>query len=282
MTIKDIAQNLGASTDSIASRFRRAHKANLIPKYTSNDEIPEDLANWVLQNKPIRDFVNQGAEAVQVEDQLETEPVQISDQLQEGNEIEEELKLKIEELESANEDLYKLLADAENDIKGLFNRPTQDEHEVLKNLVEQTQKQRDHALERLKEKEDQSLKLKNTGLLRAALVFLALPAAYCVFVFASAFVPFWVACIEAAAFEATYIGIALVKNFTPEKRTLAKRIIFGAVAVSMVYGSIAAQLHMNPTMMVEMEMNWSWAVSILYGCPLGLIAYGISNLLFHE
>ena len=80
---------------------------------------------------------------------------------------------------------------------------------------------------------------------RLPLPMLALAASYGVYQFALLFVPWWVALIQAAAFETTYLGLAMIESETAEQRRRATAISVGAVVVSVLYNSLAGYLHRN-------------------------------------
>ncbi len=125
-------------------------------------------------------------------------------------------------------------------------------------------------------------KITNTLVAKIALPLLAFPASYCVYVFAQEFVPFWVAIIEAAAFELTYIGLALIGNMNTNQRTLAKNVSVGAVVISIIYATIAAAIHLQPGIMNGISGYLFWGAAALYGTPLALLGYHLSKLLFNK
>ena len=81
----------------------------------------------------------------------------------------------------------------------------------------------------------------------APLPALGLAASYGVFRFALMFVPAWVAFVQAASFELTYIGLAVVDGLTPEQRKRAQYIGMGAVVVSVLYNSLDGFFHLRPS-----------------------------------
>src|SRR5258708_523954 len=84
------------------------------------------------------------------------------------------------------------------------------------------------------------------GLARLPLPMLALSASYGVYSYALLFVPDWVAVCQAAAFELTYIGLAVTKGLTSQEQKRATSISVGAVIVSILYNSLAGLFHRNP------------------------------------
>lgn len=274
MTAKEIAQELGMKPDAIGSRLRRAHKAGFIAKFGLNDELPESIAQRLIEGKTLSS--NQEGIAPKATNKPE------------ANQEIKELEKKILILQANEETLLKEL-DQDRSIIAKFKETideqivklatNEDELEKLKNLIKQLTEQRDHANAMLKEK---TTGLKRTWMATIALPLLAFPAAFCVYLFAREFVHEWIAIGEALAFEATYIGLAMIKNMTPEQRKLAKRTTLGAVFVSVLYSTIAAQLHQDPELIKQLTGAWSWVASAIYGLPLAIIAYALSNLLFHE
>lgn len=114
------------------------------------------------------------------------------------------------------------------------------------------------------------------------LPMLGLAASYGVYFFAAQFVPMWVAIAEAAAFELTYIGLAALHGLNEKQRKRASHISLGAVAVSMIYNSIAGGLHQDPNLLENLHRFWFWMISILHGAPLAILAYLIADLILHR
>lgn len=120
------------------------------------------------------------------------------------------------------------------------------------------------------------------GLLaRLPLPMLALAASYGVYQFASLFVPYWAAIIQAAAFELTYLGLAVVDVPEKERKARATRISLSAVAVSVVYNSAAGYFHRNPAALSGLSFGEELALAIAHGAPLAIVAYLVADLLFH-
>jgi len=114
------------------------------------------------------------------------------------------------------------------------------------------------------------------------LPMLGLAASYGVYFFADQFVPTSIALAEAAAFELTYIGLGALRRMTDHQRVIARRVSWGAVAVSVIYNTITAAIHQDPTIITELPRFWFWTVSILHGAPLAILAYFVSDLLLHR
>lgn len=113
------------------------------------------------------------------------------------------------------------------------------------------------------------------------LPMLALAASYGVFSFALLFVPVWVAIVQAASFELTYIGLAVLR-VQGDQRTRARYISIGAVAVSIVYNSLAGLFHRLPDALRGLPL-WAEAImAVLHGLPLALVAYLVADLLLHQ
>lgn len=115
---------------------------------------------------------------------------------------------------------------------------------------------------------------------RLPLPMLALAASYGVYQFALLFAPWWVALIQAAAFEVTYIGLAMIESETVEQRRRATAISIGAVVVSVLYNSLAGFLHRNG--LGELSTWGEVALATLHGAPLAIVAYLVADLLLHK
>lgn len=119
-------------------------------------------------------------------------------------------------------------------------------------------------------------------LARLPLPMLALAASYGVYSFARLFVPEPVAIIQAAAFELTYIGLAVTRTFDAAQRRRATLISVGSVVASIVYNTLAGWFHRQPTLL-EGATPVAWLMfAILHGAPLAWVAYLVSDLLLHS
>lgn len=119
-------------------------------------------------------------------------------------------------------------------------------------------------------------------LARLPLPMLALAASYGVYSFARLFVPGWVAIIQAAAFELTYIGLAVTRDLATDQRKRATAISVGAVVASIVYNTLAGWFHRQPAML-DSASEIAWLMfAILHGAPLAWVAYLVSDLLLHS
>ncbi len=114
------------------------------------------------------------------------------------------------------------------------------------------------------------------------LPMLGLAASYGVYFFASQFVPYPVAIIEAAAFELTYIGLASMTGLSPSLRTYARIVSIGAVIVSVIYNTIAGAIHQDSTIIQDLSAFWFWLIAVLHGAPLAILAYFVADLIFHQ
>lgn len=120
-------------------------------------------------------------------------------------------------------------------------------------------------------------------LARLPLPMLALAASYGVYRFALLFVPSWVAIIQAAAFEATYVGLAALDQLDGDGRKRASRISVGAVIVSILYNSLDGLFHRYPSILVNLDVApWGLGLALLHGAPLAWVAYLVSDLLLHR
>jgi hypothetical protein len=118
-------------------------------------------------------------------------------------------------------------------------------------------------------------------LARLPLPMLALAASYGVYSFALLFVPPWVAITQAAAFELTYVGLAVTQELTDPQRKRATGISIGAVAASIIYNTLAGWFHAQPQLL-EHATAIAWlCLAILHGAPLAWVAYLVADLLLH-
>jgi hypothetical protein len=116
---------------------------------------------------------------------------------------------------------------------------------------------------------------------RLPLPMLALAASYGVYRFALLFVPAWVAVVQAAAFELTYIGLASQANLSEGARGRATAISIGAVVVSIVYNALAGLFDRNPEWLANLSAPYEWGMAVLHGAPLAVVAYLVADLLLH-
>ena len=117
---------------------------------------------------------------------------------------------------------------------------------------------------------------------RLPLPMLALAASWGVYSFAAAYVPMWVAIVQAAAFELTYIGLAVTRDLTPAQRRRATAISIGAVAASVLYNSIDGYFARNPAQLAGLPWWAEAAGAVLHGAPLAIVAYLVADLLLHS
>lgn len=116
---------------------------------------------------------------------------------------------------------------------------------------------------------------------RLPLPMLALAASYGVYQFALLFTPAWVAVIQAAAFETTYIGLAVTQSFSADQRKRATGISIGAVAASVIYNTLAGWFHAQPDLLIHAGAIAWLCLAILHGAPLAWVAYLVADLLLH-
>ncbi len=115
---------------------------------------------------------------------------------------------------------------------------------------------------------------------RLPLPMLALAASYGVYQFALLFVPWWVAAVQASAFEMTYIGLAIIEARQDEQRKRATTISVGAVVVSVLYNSLAGFFHRNG--LGALPLAGEIILATLHGAPLAIVAYLVADLLLHN
>lgn len=119
-------------------------------------------------------------------------------------------------------------------------------------------------------------------LARLPLPMLALAASYGVYSFALLFVPEWVAITQAAAFELTYVGLAVTQGLGEQQRKRATGISIGAVAASIIYNTLAGWFHAQPQLLVNATAISWLCLAILHGAPLAWVAYLVADLLLHS
>jgi hypothetical protein len=110
---------------------------------------------------------------------------------------------------------------------------------------------------------------------------LALAASYGVYKFNLLFTPLWVALVSAAAFELVYVGLSVARLADGERRR-ASIIAASAVAVSVVYNSLAALFHIRPDLLVDRPLWADISLAVLHGLPLAVLAYFVAQLLLHS
>lgn len=113
------------------------------------------------------------------------------------------------------------------------------------------------------------------------LPMLALAAAYGVYSYALLFVPPWVAVAQAAAYEGTYIGLAVVR-VKGDQRSRARMISLGAVLASIIYNSLAGWFYRSPELLSQASLVSWLTLAILHGAPLAWVAFLVSDLLLHR
>lgn len=118
-------------------------------------------------------------------------------------------------------------------------------------------------------------------LARLPLPMLALAASYGVYSFALLFVPPWVAVVQAAAFELTYVGLAVTQGLGESQRKRATGISIGAVVASIIYNTLAGWFHAQPQLLATADAQAWLCLAVLHGAPLAWVAYLVSDLLLH-
>ena len=119
-------------------------------------------------------------------------------------------------------------------------------------------------------------------LARLPLPMLALAASWGVYSFAALYVPQPIAIIQAAAFELTYIGLAVARSLDDRQRRRATAISLGAVIVSVLYNSIDGLFARNPTWLIGLPPGAEIGGAVLHGAPLAIVAYLVADLLLHS
>ena len=114
-----------------------------------------------------------------------------------------------------------------------------------------------------------------------SLPMLGLAASYGVYFFAVQFLPTFIAVVEAASFELIYIGLAMIK-VNKDQEKFARYVSQGAVGVSILYNSIAYAIHLRPDLLLDLDLVMMWILSVVHGAPLAILAYLVSDLLFHS
>ena len=118
-------------------------------------------------------------------------------------------------------------------------------------------------------------------LARIPLPMLALAASYGVYSFNRLFVPVWVALVSAAAFELTYVGLAVWDAGDAAQRHRARAISLGAVGVSVIYNTLAGLAHRAPDVFDGLPRTIEIALALLHGAPLAIVAFLVADLLLH-
>ena len=113
------------------------------------------------------------------------------------------------------------------------------------------------------------------------LPMLALAASYGVYEYSRLFVPAWVALAQAAAFEMTYLGLAVVQ-VQHDQRHRARLISLGAVVVSVSYNTLAGLFHREPALLAAAPLWANVILSLLHGAPLAWLAFLVADLLLHR
>ena len=115
----------------------------------------------------------------------------------------------------------------------------------------------------------------------APLPMLALAASYGVYSFNILFVPQWVALVSAAAYELTYVGLAVL-HVQNDQRIRARWISLGAVVVSIAYNTLAGLFHREPALLDGAPLWANVALALLHGAPLAWVAFLVADLLLHR
>ena len=115
----------------------------------------------------------------------------------------------------------------------------------------------------------------------APLPMLALAASYGVYSFNVLFVPQWVALVSAAAYELTYVGLAVL-HVQNDQRVRARWISLGAVVVSIAYNTLAGLFHREPALLDGAPLWANVALALLHGAPLAWVAFLVADLLLHR
>lgn len=121
-------------------------------------------------------------------------------------------------------------------------------------------------------------------LARLPLPMLAIPASYGVFEFTHLFVPWWVAVMQAAAFETVYVGLAAYDKLTQADKWRALGISGFAVFASVAYNTLAGMFTLDPTLLQSWKGSWEGVavLAALHGVPLALLAFFVSNFTLHR
>lgn len=118
-------------------------------------------------------------------------------------------------------------------------------------------------------------------LIRIAVACLGFRASFGVYTFAAELVPWPVALIESCSLELTYIGLTFIGLEDSDGRR-ATWIAVGALFVSVLYNTLASALMQDGQIFSGLSGFWFWLVSTLHGAPLAILAYLVSDMLFHR
>lgn len=120
-----------------------------------------------------------------------------------------------------------------------------------------------------------------TALPRVALVLLALTASFGVYQYSAIYMPWWFALISAAAYETTYVGLAVARTFDATQQRRARAISGGAVVTSVIYNTLAGLFHRVPLEAFALPVYGELAFAALHGVPLAWVAYLVADLIHH-
>ncbi len=118
-------------------------------------------------------------------------------------------------------------------------------------------------------------------LIRLAVACLGFRASFGVYTFAAELVPWPIALIESCSLELTYIGLTFITLDDKDGRR-ATWIALGALLVSVLYNTLASALMQDRQIFQNLTGFWYWLVSVLHGAPLSILAYLVSDMLFHR
>ena len=120
-------------------------------------------------------------------------------------------------------------------------------------------------------------------LARLPLPMLAIPASYGVYEFTALFVPWWVAVIQAAAFETVYVGLAAYDDLSKADKWRALAISGFAVLASIAYNTLAGMFRLDESLLQvwKQDIVGVAVLSALHGVPLALLAFLVSNFTLH-
>ncbi len=268
-TITDIATNRNISPTSARVAVRRAYEklGEAMPKETTNETPLPEYILALIQNKGAKIGRVNGSAVLKTPEEAESPPI-----------TSEQYKAAIDkELSNARS-----VGEYQKAIQSEISPDT--ESEVIPVVLPEKKERRARSLP---EPEKKGINW-NAVLSILPLPMLGLAASFGVYFFSTRFVPEWVAIGEAMAFELTYIGLTASRAISGAKYKRARWVSMAAVAVSVIYNTLAAALHLHPEVLDILKPTengfWPgvgfWVVAMLHGAPLAILGFFISELGF--
>lgn len=117
---------------------------------------------------------------------------------------------------------------------------------------------------------------------------LGIAGSYGVYAYNTLFMPWYWACIMAAAYEVTYIGLAALDGLTPDQRTRATQVAMHAAWISFAQNALAGLFYAMPVIITEVRGLSIWwqlpfwvPLALLHGA-LVYVGFTTANLTLHR